>query len=309
MTPIQQMKAATAIANDGKMMQPYVIDKIVDSSTGDIMEQKSPNVVGEPISEETSDQVLKLLESVVNGEHGTGKMYQLDDYVVGGKSGTAEMPNPDGGGYLTGRENYVFSFLGMAPIEDPELIMYVSIQQPELKPTETASVPLSFIFKNVVENSLHYLNIDPDKEVQETIKPVTIPEVIGQNSSDISNMLTEQGLKVSLIGKGEEIIASNVAEGDSVLPSDRIILITDEPTMPNIIGWSLRDVMELANLMNFNIETFGDGYVVTQNIQEGSPIKENDYLGIELLPPNESLNPENSNETVESQDEDSSESE
>ena len=313
MTPIQQMKAATAIANDGKMMQPYVIDRIIDSSTGDVLEQKSPNVVGEPISKETSEQVLKLLESVVNGKHGTGKMYQLDDYLVGGKSGTAEMPNPDGPGYLTGRENYVFSFLGMAPIEDPELIMYVSVQQPELKPTETGSVPLSFIFRNVVENSLHYLNIDPDKDVEETIEPVTIPEVIGKNSSDINKMLNDQGLKVSLIGEGEEIVASSVTEGETVLPSDRIILITDEPTMPNIIGWSLRDVMKLADLMSFNVETFGDGYVATQNIQEGSPIKENDYLGIELLPPNEnpdeSPNSENSDETEESQNENTSESE
>ncbi|MGJ9460596.1 penicillin-binding protein [Oceanobacillus sp. CF4.6] len=311
MTPIQQMKAATAIANDGKMMQPYVIDKIVDSSTGKLMEQKSPSVVGEPISKETSDQVLKLLESVVNGEHGTGKIYQLDDYSVGGKSGTAEIPNPEGGGYLNGRENYVFSFLGMAPIEDPELIMYVSVQQPELKPTETGSVPLSFIFKNVVENGLHYLNIAPDKDEIETVEQVTMPQVIGEKSTDVKEMLSEQDLKVSLVGNGEEIVSSSAMEGEMVLPSDRIILVTDEPTMPNIIGWSLRDVMKLTDLMSFKIETFGNGYVITQNIEKDTPIKENDYLGIELAPPDENANAdkENSEETEETIDESSSETE
>ncbi|WP_067728299.1 penicillin-binding protein [Oceanobacillus damuensis] len=286
-TPIQQMKAATAIANDGKMLQPYVIDKIVDSTNGKVIEQKSPNVVGEPISAETADQVLKLLESVVNGENGTGKIYQLDDYTVGGKTGTAEIPNPDGGGYLTGKENYVFSFLGMAPIEDPELIMYVSIQQPELEPTETGSVPLSFVFNNVVENSLHYLNIDPDIEGNDRIQQITVPKLIGENATESEDMLVKQGLKVSLVGDGEEIVAASVTEGEAVLPSDRIILITDEPQMPDIIGWSLRDVMKLTDLMQLKVETFGNGYVVTQNIPEGTPIKENDYLGVELLPPDE----------------------
>ncbi|WP_249869873.1 penicillin-binding protein [Oceanobacillus saliphilus] len=315
-TPIQQMKAATAITNGGKMLQPYVIDKIVDSTTGEIMEQKSPQVVGEPISEETAEQVLKLLESVVNGENGTGKIYQLEDYTVGGKSGTAEIPNPEGGGYLTGRENYVFSFLGMAPIEDPELIMYVSIQQPELEPTETGSVPLSFIFNNVIENSLHYLNIEPDNEENEEVQQIIMPNVIGDNATTTRDILTEQGLKVSLVGDGEKIVATSVTEEERVLPSDRIILITDEPTMPNIIGWSLRDVMKLSDLMKFKVETFGNGYVVTQNIPEGTAIKENDYLGIELLSPDENLDDgtgdmdeENDDEAVNLTDDTSSESE
>jgi len=292
-TPIQLMKAATSIANDGKMLQPYVIDKIVDSTTGDIIEQKSPNVVGEPISKETSEQVLKLLESVVYGEHGTGKAYQLEDYKIGGKTGTAEIPNPNGG-YLTGKENYVFSFLGMAPIDDPELIMYVAVQQPELEPTETGSVPVSFIFKNVMENSLHYLNIDPESTDGQTIEQVTMPDVIGKNPKKTANQLEEQGLKVSLIGKGKEIVSTNVTKGDKVLPSDRIILVTDEPLMPDVIGWSLRDVMELTDLLQLKTETFGNGYVVSQNIDEGTPIKEDDYLGVELAPPNDNADHPNS---------------
>ncbi|MBR3119393.1 penicillin-binding protein [Oceanobacillus profundus] len=294
-TPIQQMKAATAIANGGKMLQPYVIDKIVDSSTGETIEQKEPRVVGEPISEGTSQQVLELLDSVVNGENGTGKSYQLDDYTVGGKSGTAEIPNPDGPGYLTGRENYVFSFLGMAPIEDPQLMMYVSVQQPELEPTEARSAPVSFIFKNVMENSLHYLNIDPSNEEKDVVQQLTVPKVVGGNSSEIVAELKDKGLEVSLVGDGESIVSASVEEGETVFPSERVILVTDEPVMPDITGWSLRDVMKLAELMQLKTETFGNGYVVTQNIPKGTPLKKNDYLGIELLPPNEEKDEETNN--------------
>ncbi|RDW17930.1 penicillin-binding protein [Oceanobacillus chungangensis] len=284
LTPIQQMKAATAIANNGKMLQPYVIQKIVDSTSGDIIEEKSPNVVGEPISKETAKQVLSLLEATVTSEDGTSGRYELQDYSVGGKSGTAQIPNPKGG-YLTGKENYIFSFLGMAPIDNPQLMMYVSVQQPELEATETGSMPVSFIFTNVMENALHYLNIDPDKDSEDTVNLVEIPTLKNQKATDIAKNLTDQGATVTTIGNGSKIVSSNVQEGDKVLPQERIMLVTDKPTMPNIIGWSVRDTLELAGLLKLQTEILGNGFAVTQNIKEGTPIKENDYLGIEFKIP------------------------
>ncbi|WP_019378525.1 penicillin-binding protein [Virgibacillus halodenitrificans] len=286
LTPIQQLKAASAIANDGKMMQPYVMKKIVNSTTGKNIKEKSPNVVGNPISKETSDKVLKLLESVVNGEHGTGKMYQIDDYTVGGKTGTAQIPNPESssGAYLSGKENHIFSFLGMAPIEDPQLMIYVSVKKPELEPTETGSMPVSFIFTNVMENSLHYLNIDPDKDPERQIEEITIPELIGKPADKMKKTLTDKGLQVTVAGKGT-ITDASVKQGDKVLVNDHIILVTDKPVMPSIIGWSLRDVIQIAELLELKIETFGNGYTVTQNIKAGTPLKKGDYLGVEFKPP------------------------
>ncbi|RLL45232.1 penicillin-binding protein [Oceanobacillus piezotolerans] len=285
-TPIQLVKAATAVANDGKMVKPYVIDKIVDSSTGKVIEENKPEEVGQPISKETADHMLKLLDSVVNSEVGSGKKFKLEDYTAGGKSGTAEIPNPNGGGYLTGRENYVFSFLGMAPIEDPQLIMYVAVKQPELESSQVGSDPVSFIFKNVMENSLHYLNINPDKEPKEETNLLKVPELIGKNAISTQEELIKNGAKVTLIGNGEKITASNIQAGEEILSQERIILITDKPSMPNILGWSMREVMQLADLMNLQIETFGNGYVTTQSVQEGANLQEGDYLGVELQPPN-----------------------
>jgi len=293
LTPIQQMKAATAIANDGKMLQPYVIKRIVDSSTGEIMEEKNANVVGEPISEETSDQVLKLLESVVNEENGTGKMYQLDDHTVGGKTGTAQIPDPDpdSGAYLTGRENYIFSFLGLAPMDDPQLMMYVSVKQPELDATEAGSAPVSFIFNNVMENSLHYLNIEPDKDEQDSVQQVEMPKLIGSETANLEKSLEEEGLNVTVIGSGE-VTAANVSEGDYILPNNHIMLVAENPEMPDISGWSRRDVLQLTELLELQIETFGNGFVATQNIDEGTPLKKGDYLGVEFTSPDDSANDE-----------------
>src|SRR5699024_587362 len=164
-TPIQQLKAATALVNEGKMLKPYVVKKIVNPDTGEVIKEYNPEVVGEPIKAETAEKMNQLLSGVITGDGGTGAKFELEDYSAMGKTGTAQMPNPKGGGYLSGKENHIFSFLGMAPSEDPQLMIHVSVQQPKLKATEVGSDPVSYIFKNVMENSLRYLEIEDRKSV------------------------------------------------------------------------------------------------------------------------------------------------
>ncbi|WP_416143260.1 penicillin-binding protein [Paraliobacillus zengyii] len=282
-TPIQLIQAATALANDGNMMKPYVISKITDSETGQIVEETESEVVGNPISEETANQVLDILETVVTEEDGTAhNIYNLSDYSVAGKTGTAQLSQ---GGYLTGANNYIFSFLGMAPKEDPELIMYITVQQPELEVGEAGSAPVSYIFKNVMENSLHYLNIQPDKEEQETVATYTFPEVIGESVDEVKANLEENDLKVTMIGNGESVTASSVTSGEKVVSGEHILLVTDNPTMPNITGWSLRNVIELGELVDLDLEYIGSGYATSQSVKTGSDIGENTYMMVEFSPP------------------------
>ncbi|MFB4167595.1 penicillin-binding protein [Virgibacillus sp. JSM 102003] len=295
-TPIQQMKAATAIANDGKMLKPYVISKIVDSTTGQTIKEKSPEVVGKPISEETSEQVLDLMESVVSSDYGTGKPYKLEDYSVAGKTGTAQVYEAEKGGYLTGHGNYIFSFLGMAPKNDPQLMMYVSVEKPELEGNTPGSTPVSFIFKNVMQNSLHYMNINPDKDSSKPVEAIEIPELKGKSKTTVKKSLEAKGLNVSVIGSGNTITKASAAEGDELLPNDRLLLVTDKPTMPSIIGWSTRDVLQLADLLQLDIEILGNGYVKSQSIKKGSTLKKNDYLAVELQPPDTKNNNNESDE-------------
>lgn len=275
MTPIQQVKAASAIANEGKMMQPYVVQKVVDPNSGEVITENSPQVAGEPISKETATKMIELLHDVVTEEDGTGKKYQLDSYSVIGKTGTAQIPNPNGSGYLTGRENNIFSFLGMAPKEDPTIIMHVSVKQPSLKPTETGSDPVAFIFKHVVENSLHYLNIEPDKEAeQEKVEMIELPNVINKNVETVKKELENLGLKATVIGNGKKVVQANVAAGEQLLPRQRVLLLTDQPTVPDLKGWTVKDISSLANLLNIEIETEGQGFAVKQSVKPGTKLKE-----------------------------------
>ncbi|SHF49390.1 penicillin-binding protein [Ornithinibacillus halophilus] len=301
-TPIQLMKAATAIANDGKMMKPYVIKKIVDSTSNEIIEETKPELVAEPISKETAEEVRRLLKLVVQSDYGTGRMYNIDSYSVAGKTGSAEIPNPEGG-YLYGHGNAVYSFLGMAPADDPQLIMYVSVKQPKLDTEngiEYGSAPVSFIFNNVMETSLHYMNIEPDKENNIKNETIEFPDIKNQSVSTIRELLQSMGLRVTVVGSGDKLISSSSSEGEELLPNERVILITDKPTMPNIIDWSLRDVLKLSNLLDLNLQVNGQGYVYEQSIDEGSSISSNQKLVVELLPPNTKLEEEIEEESIES---------
>ncbi|GAB2542991.1 penicillin-binding protein [Gracilibacillus alcaliphilus] len=285
-TPMQMMKAATAIANGGKMMKPYVISKVVDSDTSKVIAEHTPEVVREPISEETAQETLKILETVITSETGTGhNVYNLNDYTVAGKTGTAQIPDPETGGYKTGRENYVFSFLGMAPADDPELMIYVSVKEPELEDTETGSAPVSFVFKNVMENSLRYLNIQPDKESNEPIKAIEMPEWEGKETSQVVEQLQANGIQPVVVGDGENITKINIAAGDKISARQTVFVATDQLTMPEMTGWSFRDILAFKEFLDLDVEWLGSGYVVKQSIEAGTPLNEKDYLMVELEEP------------------------
>ncbi|UII58395.1 penicillin-binding protein 2 (plasmid) [Cytobacillus spongiae] len=156
-TALQMIQAGSAIANGGKMMKPYVVSRIVDRDSNKIVKEFHPEVIRSPITKEAADKTREYLTSTVTSDIGTGSKFQLNHFQVSGKSGTAQIPNPNGGGYLTASNEYLFSFLGMAPADDPELIVYVGVQEPDLPPTEIGSIPVSKVFNPVMGDSLMYL--------------------------------------------------------------------------------------------------------------------------------------------------------
>ncbi|MHC0037265.1 penicillin-binding transpeptidase domain-containing protein [Pseudoneobacillus sp. C159] len=276
LTPIQQIQAATAVANDGKMMKPHVIKKVVDRDKNKVILEKKPEVVSEPISAATAKQVRDILETVVTSPKGTGNRYQIDGYSVAGKTGTAEIPGPNGK-YLTGPQNYIFSFLGMAPKDDPKLVVYVAVQQPELDSYFKGSIPVSMVFNSVMKNSLQYMNIEPTKTKKATT--VVLPDVSSETPKNAKKILESLGLEVALIGKGSKIIGQLPKPSQTVLEGEKIIIKTDgEQYFPDLSGWSLRDAIKVANLAGLKLNPIGNGFVVKQNIAPGSTIKTGEYL-------------------------------
>ncbi|HYK73811.1 MAG TPA: penicillin-binding transpeptidase domain-containing protein, partial [Pseudoneobacillus sp.] len=280
-----QIQAATAVANNGQMMKPHVIQKIVDGDSGKVLTVNKPEVVGEPISAATAKQVRDILESVVTSPNGTGSRYKIDGYSVAGKTGTAQIPGPDGK-YLTGAQNYIFSFLGMAPKDDPKLIVYVAVQQPEIDNYFNGSIPVAMVFNSVMKNSLQYMNIEPTK----TKKAATfdLPNVKNQSVDVAKKLLESKGLEVVLMGNGSKVVDQLPVENSMILQGEKVILKTDgKIILPDLQGWSLRDSIKVANLASLKLNPIGNGFVVKQNIAPGTTTREGEYLILDLKTPKE----------------------
>ncbi|WP_396954651.1 penicillin-binding transpeptidase domain-containing protein [Neobacillus sp. YIM B06451] len=292
-TAIQQIQAATAIANNGKMMKPYVIKKIVDHDTGETIMEKEPEVVSQPISPDAAKKVRDILETVITSPNGTGQRYNIEGYSVAGKTGTAEMSQ--GGGYLKGPGDYIFSFLGMAPADDPKLIVYVAVQQPDIDSYFKGSLPVSMVFNPVMKNSLQYMNIKPSSLV--VAKKEALPDLVGKTSAEASKILEGKGFDAVTIGKGGTVVGQLPAPGEVVLEGEKVILRTSgDAAMPDLTGWSLRDALKAANVAKLHLNFKGSGYVVKQSITKGAPIKSGDRLTIELETPLDNLNGKNEEE-------------
>lgn len=290
-TPIQLVQAMTAVTNDGVMMQPYVIDKIVDSSTGKVIENHEPVEKGKPISKETAIQIREILESTVTSPNGTGRNYQIEGYRIAGKTGTAEVPNPNGRGYLSGKNNYLYSFLGIAPADDPQLIFYVGVKRPKLKGTEIGSEPVAKVFKPVIENSLKYLNINP-----EDVKPVekmNIENYVGKKSTIIAQELESKGFKPIVIGEPGEITGQYPAEGMALLKNQFVFLKTGgNITLPSFENWSLRNMLIYKSMSGLNIEIVGDGFVQSQSVTPDTLILDDSPIVVKLKTPKERYKPD-----------------
>lgn len=287
-TPIQMIQAATAIANDGKMMTPYVIDQIIDPNSDEVVEKHEPSEKKSPISAATAKQVREILASVITSENGTGRKFALDGYDAGGKTGTAQIPRTTGGGYIAGDGNYLYSFLGMAPIDDPQLLTYVLVQKPKLQAGQYGSDPTSEIFTSIMENSLKYLNITPDSKQPE--KSMKLKDYTDNSSEEVIASLKEAGLKPIVVGQPGKIIQQSPAVNTTVTKGALVLLKTSgDTTLPDFTGWSKKQVMVFKNFSGLDIRINGEGFVVKQSLSGGAAVSESDPIVITLEDP-EKLN-------------------
>jgi penicillin-binding protein 2B len=289
-TPLQMIQAESAIANDGKMMKPYVISKIVDPNTKKVIKETKPEVSGSPITKETAEKTREYLETTVTSENGTGQRFAIEGYRVGGKSGSGQIPDPTNGRYMVGKENYLFSFMGMAPIDDPQLIVYVGIQQPELEPSEIGSDPVSAVFNPVMQNSLKYLNIKPQEKV--SLKKQSLPETRKMSVEEAKKELENAGVSPIVVGNGSQVVKQLPQGGSAILEGEKVVIKTDgDITIPDMKGWSVRDVFKVANIAGLKINMVGNGYAFSQNIQPGVKVKKDEPLVVNFKTPEEAAVP------------------
>ena len=277
-TAVQHLQAMSMIANGGYMVKPHIISKMVDSTGNEIITE--PKVSAKPIiAPETASKVRELMYGTVTDTWATGHPYYLEGYDIIGKTGTAQIY--ENGRYLEGEGNYLTSFAGMWPYNDPEIIIYAAIK----KPSSRSSRVLSEGVKELVKNISKYRNMFSERPIESDVEVITIDDYKNKNTSITKSFLEDQGLTVYVIGDGSTIINQYPKVGTKIASTDKVFLQTDGSNylVPNMLGWSRNEVMVYAKLANFKYHFNGFGYVVSQSIAADTPIDKKTEINFELI--------------------------
>ena len=275
-TPIQHLQALTAIANNGTMLKPYVVDKIKDSNTGKILEENKKTELTTIIKSSTVDKMKELMANVINGDNtnSTGYAYYMDGYSLIGKTGTAQIFDYTKGKYMSGSSDYIYSFSGMFPGDDPEIILYAAIKRP--KDTTNYVAPM---IREVEKNITKYLNIE---EKSNEKKSYVVESFYNKKVNEVKTILESKNIKVLVIGDGTEIINQYPSVNSTIYEDDLVILKTNnyDKRMIDLDGYSYKEVDNILRLMGVSYILEGNGYVYEQSIPVGEVI--NDTITIKL---------------------------
>lgn len=268
---LQMVQAYSAILNKGNMMRPYIVDRIEDSNSDNIIKQYSPLVIGTPISEKTSDYMKKLMKLVVH--EGTGKSYALNDVEIIAKTGTGQIAQQPGG---YGGSLYTNSVMLAAPADNPKVMVYYAFQDTDF--LNFSRDPM----KDVMRAGLVATNVSgshkngtaDNKEPVTKWDEYTMPLLFNHSLDYANQKLNNMKINKVVIGNGTGVISQYPQPNQSIVSNQNIFLLTEGHTitMPNMTGWTKKDITAFWNLTNIGIEMKGTGKVVSQSINEGMAI-------------------------------------
>lgn len=221
-TPIQQVTAVSAAINGGTLYKPYIVKSLNDPETNSVILENKPTVVRKVISDETSEKVRYALESVV--ARGTGHNAYIAGYRVGGKTGTAQKVKD--GKYLSG--NYITSFIGFMPADDPQIVVYVAIDNAK-GITQYGGTVAAPIAKKILESSIDILKIEKrNNEIEREFsildkQYIKVPNVVGMNIKDALKELKK--FKVEYSGSGDTISYQSPSAGENIYEGETIRLL------------------------------------------------------------------------------------
>ena len=256
LTPIQVCTALAAVANGGRLMQPYLVSSVLDAN-GNTIEKTQPNEVRQVISEETAEKVLKMMKSVV--DNGTGKNAYVAGYGVGGKTGTStklsESSDTD--------TKYIVSFGAVAPTDDPKVAALILIDEPNQDlGGGTLCAPIA---AEVIETAMKEYGIEPKYTSEELEKlSVSTPGVTGKTVKTATSQLTAAGFEYKVIGDGSEVVKQSPAASTKIPSGGTVILYTESQSsqtveVPDFTGLTVSEVNALAASKKLNVEFSGSG--------------------------------------------------
>lgn len=286
-TPLQLVTAVSAIANEGVLVKPQIVKQIVDSSTGAVT-TTTPEERRQVISKETAETMLDLMEYVV--EKGTGQTAKVSGYSVGGKSGTTEPLDANAD------EGFVASFIGVAPISNPKVVVLVAIYDPKGDAGhhggQVAGPVVSQILSTVLPELDVASSIDSHSSTSSNNYNTTVlPDVRNQTTSKAKEILEKAGFKVNISGEIDSstlVIEQTPKTGVKLLDGANVFLYTENNnvktsvTVPNFKGMSAAQAINSANSKQLNIVLNGSGVVISQDTASNSEVEIGSVITLNL---------------------------
>lgn len=281
-TMLQMVQAYGAIINDGIMMKPYVIDQIVNDKN-EVVHQGAPVELGRPISPETSKIMREMMYGVVYDELGTGRNYKLDEIEVIAKTGTAQVVID--GRYSNSR--YISSVGSAFPADDPKYLVFYAYES-ESRVSEYFNIakPVNDLVLKIAEeyNLLDTKNLNQKPAEQDDIIVSEMPSLINHSLDYANRKLENTGVELVIIGEGENIINQYPNASDKIISNQKVILYTGEGkiTMPDMQGWSRKEVVAFWNASGASFIIEGHGNVYKQSVPIGTIIDPNSEVKVYL---------------------------
>lgn len=262
-TNFQMMKAFTSIANNGTMIQPRYISKVVDPQTGEERTTQT-EVLGQPFSKETTEKVREYMRDVVESEnYGSAYgVYSVPGYNVSAKTGTAQIAS-DTGGYQTGDTAYLYSIVEMVPSEDPDYVLYLTMKHPKTYDR----MALAKIANPLMKRAMDFKETEEDTDTETKTEKVSVADYRNLEADVAAADAQKSGLQPVVIGNGKKVQKQSTANGDQLISGEKLILYTGgDKLMPDVTGWSKEDIMKLGKILGIEVSFDGDGYCVKQEL-------------------------------------------
>jgi len=274
-TPLQMVQAMSVIANGGYLVRPRLVDAIGSEGNKRTLERPAKKQV---LSATVAAQMRAMLERTI--ESGTGRLAQAPGYRVGGKTGTAQMVDKETGRYS--HEDYVASFLGLAPINDPKIVVLVVLEAP--KGEYYGGQVAAPVFRDITAQALRLLDVQPDQPVRPTPRKKSIP---AEMLADFVEMAPEEARGVPSAADGSILVARSapIAPNGELAPpavaAPKALRLTDL-TAPDLRGMTLREALVKASGLGLQVDSQGTGVVVRQSPPTGTPMEVGAQMRLEL---------------------------
>ena len=279
-TVLQLMQAYSAIFNDGNMVRPYVVKQIEDGDTNEVLKSYGTEITGTPISKETADKMKDLLKNVLS-EGAGGERFAIDGVDMMAKTGTGEYYDEETGAYST--SIYSSSIMAAAPYDDPEIMVYWGMLGPNYV-NYSASYFQTIMQAALIAEGISGGDTEKSETTGETWNSYTMPSLKNHTNEYVKNKLSSISVPVLYIGDGVNVIDQYPEKDTVVTSNDKIFILTDgkNVTMPDMTGWTYKDVKIFCELSGISFEASGQGTVSEQSIASGQSVDSKTKIVVKL---------------------------